>query len=157
MGFSAVVGASLAPLINLAMVVDPTIIVTAALLTAVVFATFSAIATLSPNRSLLYIGGTLSSVLGWLAIASLINIFVRSPLLLRAEVFIGLFVFCGFVAFDTQLLLARATDKVSSGVRLTIDDAVHAAVHLFMDLVNLFVRILIILLQNSKKEKKERR
>lgn len=154
--FAASVGASLAPLISLAIEVDPSIVVNAALLTAVVFGTFSFIAAISSDRPMLWLGGTLLSALNWMLLAGFVNMFMRSSwLFMSVEVYGGLVLFCGFVVFDTQLLIARASAAVSSGIELGIDEAVTAAMQLFMDAVNIFVRILIILIRNSQQKKKK--
>lgn len=156
--FAATIGASLAPLINLAMDIDPTAVLNAVLLTVVVFGTFSFIAAVSSDRPMLWLGGTLISALNWMLLAGFVNMFLRSSwLFMSVEVYGGLILFCGFVVFDTQLLIARASAAVAAGAELGIDEAVNAALHLFMDAVNIFVRILIILLRNAQNNKKKER
>jgi len=51
--------------------------------------------------------GTLMSILGWMMIASLLNIFFRSQLIFQANLYIGLAVFCVFVLYDTQLIIEK--------------------------------------------------
>lgn len=159
MAFGGAVGASLAPLISLAADVDPALVLSAALVTVAIFGTFTFIAMLTSDRPMLYLGGMLMSALGWMFFAGMINTLLGArTLFMTVELFFGLFIFCGFVIFDTQVLLARADEKLAAGGRLTTDDAATAAVRLFLDAVNIFVRVLIILIRNSqKKERKERK
>lgn len=159
MAFGGAIGASLAPLISLAVDVDPALVLSAAMVTVAIFGTFTFIAMLTSDRPMLYIGSMLMSALGWMFFAGMVNTLLGSnTLFMTVEVFFGLFIFCGFVIFDTQILIARAEEKLAFGGALNTDDAATAAVRLFLDAVNIFVRVLIILMRNSqKKERKERR
>lgn len=148
--FTLLQGASLGPLIELLLFVDPSILVTALLGTATIFACFSIASMLAKRRSLLYIGGICSSVLSAMFMLSLINMFTRSETLAVLQLYVGLFLFMGYVVFDTQSIIERAS--------LGDKDIVGHAVQLFIDFAAIFVRIAIILLRNSeKKNKKSRR
>ncbi len=70
-------------------------------------------------------------------ICSVINIFLRSPALEFAVSFIGVFVFLGLTAYDTQKLKAMAT---STHMRHNL--AVIGALALYLDFVNLFLMLL---------------
>lgn len=61
----------------------------------------------------------------------------------------GLFVFAGYVVYDTQVIIERA----SMGDR----DSISHAVQLFTDFVQLFIRIVIILLRNAEKKQNDQR
>lgn len=82
-------------------------------------------------------------------VVSLLNIFFASAFLMKAHVYLGLAVMCGFVLFDTQLIIEKAEmgDK----------DYIWHCVDLFMDFVAIFRKILIILAMNEKEKKKEKK
>eukprot|EP00903_Cladosiphon_okamuranus_P015222 g14068.t1 len=142
--FGLLKGFSLGPLIDLVLRVDPAILVTALLATTTVFVCFAGAALFTKRRSYLYLGGVLSSGLIVLLMGSLLNVFMRNDFLLSVQLYAGLAIFCGYVIFDTQLIV----EKASLGDR---DFAWHA-MELFIDFVGIFVRICVILLRNSERE-----
>ncbi|KAJ9556053.1 hypothetical protein OSB04_010667 [Centaurea solstitialis] len=149
MASSVLQGASIGPLIELAIEVDPSILVSAFVGTAIAFACFSGAAMLARRREYLYLGGLLSSgvsILFWLHFAS--SIFGGSLALFKFELYFGLLVFVGYMVVDTQEIIEKA--------HLGDLDYVKHALTLFTDFVAVFVRILIIMLKNSA-EREERR
>ncbi|CAM9818851.1 unnamed protein product, partial [Laminaria digitata] len=139
--FGLLQGFSLGTLIDVVLRVDPAILVTALLATTTVFVCFAGAALLAKRRSYLYLGGILSSGLMVLLAASVLNMFMRTDFLLSVQLYAGLAIFCGYVIFDTQLIV----EKAARGDR---DFAWHAA-ELFIDFVGIFVRICIILMRNK--------
>jgi hypothetical protein len=82
-------GASIGPLVGLALAVNPSVVLLATLATAAVFASFSGAALLTPRRSYLFLGAWLSSAVmgmlavrlgGWLLGLSKFAFEVRGPL-----------------------------------------------------------------------------
>ncbi|KAJ9536513.1 hypothetical protein OSB04_un000307 [Centaurea solstitialis] len=149
MASSVLQGASIGPLIELAIEVDPSILVSAFVGTAIAFACFSGAAMLARRREYLYLGGLLSSgvsILFWLHFAS--SIFGGSLAMFKFELYFGLLVFVGYMVVDTQEIIEKA--------HLGDLDYVKHALTLFTDFVAVFVRILIIMLKNSA-EREERR
>merc|ERR1711871_1737498 len=147
-GFCVFEGLSIGPIVSQSLYLDPSIVVTAFLGAAAIFACFTAASLFSKQRSLLYLGGVLGSALMVMCVLSLVNVFFfRSVAYFYAELYIGLLVFSGYVAFDTQMIIARAED----GDR---DYIMHAQT-LFVDFVQIFVRLLAIL--NDKEQRKKRR
>ncbi|KAL1830021.1 hypothetical protein DCAR_0209422 [Daucus carota subsp. sativus] len=145
-------GASIGPLIDLAIDFDPSILVGAFVGTAVAFACFSAAAMLARRREYLYLGGLLSSgvsILFWLHFAS--SIFGGSLAMFKFELYFGLLIFVGYMVVDTQDIIEKA--------HFGDLDYVKHALTLFTDFVAVFVRILIIMLRNAsdKEEKKKKR
>lgn len=125
---------------------DPRIIATAFVGTCLIFASFTLAALTSPRRSYLYLAGFLSSALSTLVLLGFVNaLFLHSSLVDSIRLYLGLIVFTAFVLFDTQLIV----EKAELGDR----DYVQHALELFMDFINLFVKLLRLL---SKKEKKEK-
>merc|ERR1711934_66679 len=144
-GFSFFEGLSIGPLVEPSLYLAPSIVVTAFLGATAIFACFTAASLFSQKRSLLYLGGILGSALLVMSVLSLVNMFfVRSVAFMYAELYIGLLVFSAYVAFDTQMIVARAGE----GDR---DYIMHAQT-LFVDFIQLFIRLLAIL--NDKEERK---
>ncbi|XP_073132916.1 bax inhibitor 1-like [Henckelia pumila] len=145
-------GASVGPLIELAIDFDPSIVVSAFVGCAVAFGCFSAAAMVARRREYLYLGGLLSSglsILFWLHFAS--SIFGGSMALFKFELYFGLLVFVGYIVVDTQDIIEKA--------HFGDLDYVKHSLTLFTDFVAVFVRILIIMLKNAseKEEKKKKR
>ncbi|KAH7298634.1 hypothetical protein KP509_25G052200 [Ceratopteris richardii] len=141
-------GASVGPLIELVLQIDSGILVTAFVGAALIFGCFSGAAILARNREFLYLGGVLSSALSllfWLRASS--YLFGSSSAYFFVELYGGMFLFMGYVLYDTQLIIAKAD--------LGDLDHVKHALDLFVDLMGLFVRLLAILAKNST-EKSER-
>ncbi|XP_053564017.1 bax inhibitor 1 [Bombina bombina] len=148
-GFAFFSGVGLGPALNLCIAVNPSIIPTAFLGTAAIFTCFSLSALYARRRSFLFLGGALMSALSILLLSSLANMFFGSVLLFKMHMYIGLLVMCGFVLFDTQLIIEKAEhgDK----------DYVWHCVDLFLDFITIFRKLMIILAMNEKEKKKERK
>lgn len=148
-GFAFLTGLGLGPLIDHVIAINPSIIVTAFLGTSIIFACFTLSALYAQRRSYLFLGGILMSGLTVVLVVSLLNIFFASAFLMKAHIYLGLAVMCGFVLFDTQLIIEKAEmgDK----------DYIWHCVDLFMDFVAIFRKILIILAMNEKEKKKEKK
>ncbi|XP_051119368.1 bax inhibitor 1-like [Andrographis paniculata] len=152
MAAAAFQGASVGPLIELAIDFDPSILFSAFVGCAVAFGCFSAAAMVARRREYLYLGGLLSSgisILLWLQFAT--SLFGGSMALFKFELYFGLLVFVGYVVVDTQDIIEKA--------HFGDLDYVKHALTLFTDFVAIFVRILIIMLKNAseKEEKKKKR
>ncbi|XP_031467596.1 bax inhibitor 1, partial [Phasianus colchicus] len=87
---------------------SPSLIPTAFLGTAAIFGCFSLSALYARRRSFLYLGGFLLSGLTLLLLSSLLNALLGSVWLLTANLYVGLMLMCGFVLFDTQLIIEKA-------------------------------------------------
>ncbi|ESR53426.1 Bax inhibitor 1 [Citrus sinensis] len=145
-------GASIGPLIDLAIQIDPSILISAFVGTGLAFACFSVAAMVARRREYLYLGGLLSSGLSmllWLHFAS--SIFGGSTAIFKFELYFGLLVFVGYIVVDTQDIIEKA--------HFGDLDYVKHALTLFTDFVAVFVRILIIMLKHAseKEEKKKKR
>jgi hypothetical protein len=78
-------------------------------------------------------------------IASLVNLFLRSPAVAMVVSYIGVIVFVGLTAYDTQKLksmaLAQPADLDAAVVR---KGAIIGALTLYLDFINLFMMLLYI-------------
>ncbi|KAI2659504.1 putative Bax inhibitor 1 [Labeo rohita] len=148
-GFAFFTGLGLGPLMDYVISVNPSIILTAFLGTSVIFACFTLSALYAQRRSYLFLGGTLMSGLTVLLLVSLLNMFFASAIVFKAHVYLGLAIMCGFVLFDTQLIIEKAEmgDK----------DYIWHCVDLFLDFVTIFRKLVIILSMNEKEKKKEKK
>ncbi|KAL7989747.1 hypothetical protein Chor_014971 [Crotalus horridus] len=140
-GFALLTGVNLGPLLEMCIAINPSIIPTAFLGTAVIFSCFSLSALFAKRRAYLYLGGVLFSGLFLMLLFSLINIFLGSTWLFTANLYIGLMVMCGFVLFDTQLII----EKAENGDK----DYIWHCVDLFLDFVNIFRELMVILGMNE--------
>lgn len=73
-------------------------------------------------------------------IAMVINIFLQSPALYYAYTIIGVFVFLGLTAYDTQRI--KASYAYSDGTALMQAKAINGALALYLDFINLFIMLL---------------
>jgi FtsH-binding integral membrane protein len=145
MGFAFLTGLGLGPLLDMAVRINPTIVPSALLLTTAVFASFTGTSLLAPDGKYLYLGGSLLSGLSTLVFLGFLNIFFRSQLL-----YLGLAIFCGFVMFDTQVIILK--------VRRGDKDFIAHSLDLFIDFVQIFRKVLILLMQKEQsKDQKKRR
>ncbi|CAF4120570.1 unnamed protein product [Rotaria sp. Silwood2] len=104
------IGIYLSPLINLAINVDPQIVITAFLLTTTIFICFTLSALLTRKRTYLYLGGLLGTGTSVMIILSLMNVFGfgQSQLIFNINLYLDLFIACGYILYDTQLIVQRA-------------------------------------------------
>ncbi|XP_059054207.1 probable Bax inhibitor 1 [Achroia grisella] len=149
LGFGLTSGMSLGPLLEYVSVVDPSIIVTALLGTTVVFVCFSVAAMLAERGSWLFLGGPLMTLFTSMSLITLVNIFTQSHFLYQAHLYLGLVLMCGFVLFDTQLIIEKR--------RMGNKDFVQHALELFIDFIGVFRRLLIILTQKEEQNRRRKR
>ncbi|XP_023709240.1 probable Bax inhibitor 1 [Cryptotermes secundus] len=148
LGFSFFAGVGMGPLLDAVIDVNPSIVVTALLGTAVIFGSFSLSAIFAERGRWLYLGGTLMTLLSSLLLLSLANLFVGSYLIFQVHLYLGLLVMCGFVLYDTQLII----EKRRNGDK----DFVAHSLTLFVDFVSIFKRLMIILTEKERQKSKRR-
>ncbi|XP_041977887.1 bax inhibitor 1 [Aricia agestis] len=149
LGFGLTSGMGLGPLMEYVSIIDPSIIVTAILGTTLVFVCFSIAAMLAERGSWLFLGGTLMTLFTSMSLMTLVNIFMQSHFLYQAHLYLGLMLMCGFVLFDTQLIIEKR--------RMGSKDFVQHALELFIDFIGIFRRLLIILTQKEEQNRRRRR
>ncbi|XP_043264424.1 probable Bax inhibitor 1 [Colletes gigas] len=150
LGFAFLSGIGLHPLLELVVTVNPSIIVTALMGTTVVFVSFSISALLAERGSWLYLSGTLVSLLNVLVMLAFVNAFLHWSILYEIDLYAVLFLVCGFVIYDTQLII----EKFHAGSK----DFVLHSFDLFIDFLTIFRQLLIILTKKElSKERKQRK
>jgi FtsH-binding integral membrane protein len=149
MGFAFLTGLGMGPLLSMAIRMNPTLVPSAFMLTSAVFACFTGAALVAPDGKYLYLGGTLLSGLSTLLVLGFLNIFFRSQLLFQAHLYIGLAIFCGFIMFDTQVIIRKARNGDKDFIAHSLD--------LFIDFVQIFRKVLILLMQKDERDNKNKR
>lgn len=98
------------------------------------------------KRDLTSWGGFLFMGLIGIIIASLVNLFIRSSAMSMVVSYIGVFVFVGLTAYDTQKLKNMAlTQPVGLEGSVVRKGAILGALSLYLDFINLFLMLLRIL------------
>ncbi|CAB3224612.1 unnamed protein product [Arctia plantaginis] len=149
LGFGLTSGMGLGPLLQYVSFIDPSIIVTALLGSTLVFVCFSIAAMLAERGSWLFLGGTLMTLLTSMSVMALANLFMQSHFLYQTHLYLGLMLMCGFVLFDTQLIIEKR--------RMGNKDFVQHALELFIDFIGMFRRLLIILTQKEEQNRRRKR
>lgn len=149
LGFAGLSGVGMGPLLEHVSYVDPSIIVTALVSTALVFICFSICSLLAERGRWLYLGSTLMTLLSTMMMMSLMNLFFGSTLVYQLHLYMGLVLMCGFVLYDTQLIIEKRRNGSKDFVAHSLD--------LFIDFIGIFRRLLIILTQKEEKARSKRR
>ena len=90
------------------------------------------------------------SCLSIMMLVSFVNIFLRSKFLFDAYLYGGLLLFCAFICYDTAVIIEKK--------RIGDDDFIAHAMLLFMDFVDVFRKLLVILMKReAEKDNKKRR
>ena len=142
-------GNSLGPLLNMAAALDPTIIVSALIGTSVVFVSFTAAALVAKRGQYIFLGGILMSVINYMALSALANMFIRSTVIYQGQLYIGLVAMSAFILYDTQAIMEK--------FRLGQRDPITHSMDLFFDLVSVFRRLVIILSQREERNQRKKR
>jgi len=141
---SGIVGAVIAPI---ALLGGP-LIIRAACYTAGVVGGLSALAVCAPSEKFLQMGGPLAMGLGVVFVSSLGSMFLSPTTALGASLYSisiygGLVLFGMFLLYDTQKIVKKAETHPTFSV--VPYDPVNASVSIYMDTINIFIRIATIL------------
>ena len=133
----------------MAAALDPTIIVSALIGTSVVFVSFTAAALVAKRGQYIFLGGILMSVINYMALSALANMFIRSTVIYQGQLYIGLVAMSAFILYDTQAIMEK--------FRLGQRDPITHSMDLFFDLVSVFRRLVIILSQREERNQRKKR
>lgn len=150
---SAVLGAFIAPIC----VLGGPVIVRAAWYTAGVVGGLSAVAACAPSEKFLMMGGPLAIGLGVVFASSLGSSFLPPTTALGAglhaiSMYGGLLLFSGFLLYDTQRIIKQAEVYPINAPRPY--DPVNASISIYLDTVNIFIRIAMILAGSGNNRRK---
>ncbi|KAK7194144.1 Inhibitor of apoptosis-promoting Bax1 [Novymonas esmeraldas] len=129
--FALLEGMAIAPLVLATSMKG--VLTTSLVLTAAVFGGFSAAAYLAPRASMVAWQGPLFGALMGMIAISILNIFYPTAIAHSIILYGGLAIFSMFVAVDTQAMIERA--------RCGAGDHVQDAMQMFLNVINIFVRI----------------
>ena len=142
-------GFNLGPAIHQIAHFNPEILSKAILYTSTAFTSFTAISLFSKRRSLLFLGGIAFTLFQGMMLYRFLGFLTGfGGAQGLTYLFIMLFIDCCFLIYNTQLMIERA----ERGTK----DVPSDTMHLFLDLLRLFVRILSILLELSSDKKKKK-
>ncbi|XP_057309583.1 growth hormone-inducible transmembrane protein-like [Hydractinia symbiolongicarpus] len=147
---SGIVGVVIAPL----MLVGGPLVLRAAAYTAGTVAALSLTAACAPDEKFLTWGGPLSLALGGICVASIGGMFLPAtsavaPAISSLVTYGGLVVFGGFMLYDTQKIIKHAELTTYSGKSY---DPINASIGIYMDTINIFIRILMIMAGNNRRK-----
>lgn len=139
-GFTFITGVTLVPLLAgvLRLEGGASIVAQALLMTTIIFGVMSFFA-LKTTKDLANMGKILFVSLIVIVIASLINLFLGSPLLQVIISAVGAIIFSLYIAYDTQNI-----------IRGRYDSPIMAAISLYLDVLNLFISLLQLLSANKE-------
>ena len=135
-GFSALMGLSLS---SIFLVYTDASIAKMFFITAATFGAMSLYG-YTTKRDLTSIGNFLIMGLIGLIIASIVNIFMQSSMLEFAISVIGVLIFVGLTAYDTQKI--KESYSASFGADVLAKGAIMGALNLYLDFINLFMMLL---------------
>ncbi len=135
-GFSALMGLSLS---SIFLVYTDASIAKVFFITAATFGAMSLYG-YTTKRDLTSIGNFLIMGLIGLIIASIVNIFMQSSMLEFAISVIGVLIFVGLTAYDTQKI--KESYSASFGAEVLAKGAIMGALNLYLDFINLFMMLL---------------
>merc|ERR1711973_306882 len=121
----------------------------ALLLSTVIFASFSGAALFAPDGQYLFLGGTLISGLSALFWMGLANLFFQSQMLFQIHMWLSLGLFCGFIMWDTQMIILKK--------RRGDGDFIAHSLDLFIDFIQIVRHIIVLLINKEDRDKKKRR
>ena len=98
---------------------------------------------MTTKRDLTSLGGFMAMGLIGIIIATLVNLFLQSPGMHMIISYLGVFIFVGLTAYDTQKLKAMAMSQ-PAGLSSSIirKGAIMGALSLYLDFINLFLFLL---------------
>ncbi|WP_339107899.1 Bax inhibitor-1/YccA family protein [Thioclava sp. GXIMD4216] len=136
--YAALVGASIS---SIFLVFTGVSIAQTFLVTAIAFASLSLYG-YTTKRNLSAMGSFLMMGLIGLIVASIVNIFIASSALAFAVSVLGVLIFAGLTAYDTQKIKATYIEMAHSGEDFLGKAAIMGALSLYLDFLNLFMMLL---------------
>ncbi|KAI0560002.1 Bax inhibitor 1 [Gracilaria domingensis] len=145
--FAFLDGAAIGPLLCGVIDIDPSIPPMAFLGAFLVFSSCSLSAIFAKRKSYLFLGSFLFTALFGMFLMSILGRFLPHMMPVMPFLYMGLFMFCGFVLYDTQMII----EKAHAGDR----DHLKHALELFIDFVAI-VRHIMVIMANNRQRRQDR-
>ena len=150
---TAVVGAVIAPLA----ILGGPLLVRAAWYTAGIVGGLSTIAMCAPSDKFLNMGGPLAAGLGVVFVSNIASFFFPPTSniglgLYSVVMYGGLILFSAFLLYDTQRIVHHAESVPHPAYGLKPYDPINASMSIYMDTINIFIRIAMMLAGNNRKK-----
>lgn len=143
-------GVATSPLFVYAYLIDPSIIIVASLGTFMIFPIFTFMSKFLKDEDTVALGGFLFSSLTILIIAGFVLMFFEeSDLSEIAYTLMGILIFCGFIAYDTKIMYQKIGESAEP-------NHYQHAIELFLDIINILVKLIRLLIVLSRGDKKRR-
>ncbi|VDK70576.1 unnamed protein product [Onchocerca ochengi] len=136
--FCILSGVSSGPIIEKALIIDPSVILTSFLGAAIIFGCFTMAALHAPTTKFLHLGGFITSGLLFIMITA---IFSHSAFMRTTCLWLAFVINCTLILYDTQLICEKRRHGDTDYILHTIE--------LFIDFIDLFRYILAILSQKK--------
>jgi len=129
---------------------DPELVLMALFLTASVV-TGLALYALKSKTEVTYIGGLIVLISVGLMVSAIFSWFVRFRIL-DSLIFFASCVLSGlYLIYDIKVIMGK------EGIKLGLDDYIRGAMHLYVDIIRIFIKILQFLADNAEKKENERK
>jgi FtsH-binding integral membrane protein len=148
-GLAFQLGFLIGPAIHMIYAFHPEILTQAVLYTATAFTSFSLISVLSKRRSMLFVGSIIFTLVQGLLLYRLFGWLLGYSYMNMVYLMVGLLTACLYVIYDTQLIIEKAEHGDN--------DVISHTMLLFIDLFDLFVKILQILIKLKEENERDKR
>jgi len=138
-GLAFQMGFLIGPVMHVLVAVDPKLVLQAVLYTATAFVSFSLVSLCSKRRSMLFLGGVIACLFQGMMMYQFFGWMLGYSFYNMAYLLFGLLLACLYIIYDTQMIIERAENGDK--------DVITHAMLLFVDLFDLFVKILQILIK----------
>ena len=140
--FNGLMAFTISPLVVLS---GAKLVTEAALITGGAVGGLSYVSYIAKNDSFLGMNGFLAAGSGVMCACAMASFFTNSPVINNIWLYGGLALFLAYILYDVQQIKIKAENQV-------VYDPLRESLHLYMDTINIFIRVLMIL--NDKKNKK---
>jgi len=148
---SFLLGIDASKLIECVLHIDPLIVPICVLGTCLIFISMSVVSRFIHTRYMLMLGSIVVNGVFLTLYLGFINMFIMSDVILSFQIYGGLVLFALYTIYDTYLMMERATNHRLNNSILNSDIYVLDSLALFLDIVNMLIRIVMLLSKINKR------